>query len=314
MEPGIAVLSALLSLAPAAPAPPLQPVKTVRVGDVELAYVEKGRGQPVVLLHGFGHDYRAWSAELDGLSKNYRVIAYSRRHNAPNPPRSGGADYSDAVSVADLAGFIRTLGLRPAHLIGHSAGAALALFVARDHPELVRTVILAEPVIPSLLAGNPEAAALFAKLPFAEAGKLYQAGDLEGAARVLADAIIGASGAYERMPPAVREMFLENLDREMKAQASAPPDSKRALSCEQARSIRAPALFIEGENTLRLFRLAVEAARACMPGSELAILPRATHALELENPAGFDAIVLPFLARHERVVSGLGAGPWDGPP
>src|SRR5262245_28609462 len=107
------LLSALLSLAPAA-SPPLPPIQTVRVGEVQLSYVEKGRGQPIVLLHGFGHDYRVWSAELEGLSKSYRVIAYSRRHNAPNPPRESGADHTDAVAVADLVGLIRELGLRPA--------------------------------------------------------------------------------------------------------------------------------------------------------------------------------------------------------
>ncbi len=56
--------------------------------------------------------------------------------------------------------------------------------------------------------------------------------------------------------------------------------------------------FVEGANTLRLFQIAVEEFRKCMPRSELEILPGATHALELENPAGFDEIVLRFLGRQ----------------
>jgi pimeloyl-ACP methyl ester carboxylesterase len=294
MASGAVVLSILLLTAPGAS--PL-PVRTVRVQGVPLAYVEKGRGQPVVLLHGFGHDYRIWSAELESLSKNYRVFAYSRRHNVPNPEREGGADYTDAVAVEDLAAFIRTLNLGRVHLIGHSAGAGIALLAARDHPRLVRSLILAEPVVDSIIAENAEAQALLAAIPFGEAGRLLQSGNVEGAARLLAAAIIGRENAYDALPPHIRQVFVENLPREMRAAGSAPPDAAALFTCEDARRIRVPTLFIQGENTLELFRMAVEELRKCMPGSELAILPGATHALELENPAGFDEIVLKFLGR-----------------
>jgi pimeloyl-ACP methyl ester carboxylesterase len=293
MAAGPLVLSALLLAA--TDRPPL-PVKTVRVQGVPLAYVERGRGQPVVLLHGFGHDYRVWSAELESLSKSFRVFAYSRRHNAPNPEREGGADYTDAVAEADLAAFIRTLNLGRVHLIGHSAGAGIALLTARDHPRLVRSLILAEPVVDSVIAENAEAQALMAAIPFGEAGRLLQSGNVEGAARLLAAAILGRENAYDALPPVFRQVFLENLPREMRAAGSAPPDAAAPFTCEDARRIHIPTLFIQGEDTLELFRLAVEELRKCMPGSELAILPRTTHALEIENPAGFDEIVLRFLS------------------
>jgi pimeloyl-ACP methyl ester carboxylesterase len=289
-----AALTLLLAVGPGVAA--LPPVKTVRVQGVPLAYVEKGRGQPVVLLHGFGHDYRIWTAELESLSKSYRVFAYSRRHNAPNPERKGGADYTDAVAETDLAAFIRTLNLGRVHLIGHSAGAGVALLAARDHPRLVRSLILAEPVVDSVIADHAEAQALMAEIPFGEAGRLLQSGNVEGAARLLAAAIIGRENAYDALPPDIRRVFLENLPREMKAAASAPTDAAAQFTCDDARRIHVPTLFIQGENTLELFRLAVEELHKCMPGSKLAILPGTTHALELENPEGFDEIVLKFLS------------------
>ena len=293
MAAGPLVLSALL-LAATDTAP--VSVKTVRVQGVPLAYVEKGRGQPVVLLHGFGHDYRIWSAELESLSKSYRVFSYSRRHNAPNPAREGGADYTDAIAEADLAAFIRTLNLGRVHLIGHSSGARIALLAARDHPRLVRSLILAEPVVDSMIARNAEAQALMATIPFGEAGRLLQSGNVEGAARLLAAAIMGREDAYDALAPDIRRVFLENLPREMRAAGSAPPDASAPFTCEDARRIHVPTLIIQGGDTLELFRLAVEELRECMPGSELAILQGATHALELENPAGFDEIVLKFLS------------------
>jgi pimeloyl-ACP methyl ester carboxylesterase len=289
-------LSILLALAGGAPESP--PVKSVRVKDTTLAYVEQGRGEPVVLLHGWGLDYRVWSAQVEGLSNRYRVITYSRRHNSPNPPIGDGSSYSDAVNEADLVSLLRALGIRRAHLIGHFYGGSLALLVARDHPRLVRSLVLAEPVVESTLAGNAEVKTL-PPIPFGEAGEAFQRGDVEEAARMLGDAIIGRKGAYDEMPPDFRKLFLDNLSREMRAASSAPRGSRPAFTCEDARSVKAPILFVEGERTLRFFQIATEELAKCLPsGSERKVLAGATHALEVENPAGFDEIVLEFLARH----------------
>ncbi len=163
MEAGALVLSVLLAAAPD-PSPPA--ARTVRVRGVELAYVEEGRGQPIVLLHGFGHDYRVWSVVFETLSKSYRVIAYSRRHNFPNPQR-GEAPTKQTPWRSDLAAFIAALNLGHVHLIGHSAGANLALLLAREHPRLVRSLILAEPFLESIVAGNSEAQKL-PSFPFEE--------------------------------------------------------------------------------------------------------------------------------------------------
>ena len=114
------------------------------------------------------------------------------------------------------------------------------------------------------------------------------------------DAIIGKKGAYEEMPPARRGALLDNLQLEMKAELSAPPRSPVPFTCDDARRIKAPTLLVEGDRTLRLFQLATQELQKCMPGSERAVLPQATHALQMGNPAGFNEIVLGFLARHSR--------------
>lgn len=274
-------------------------VKTVRVRGTSLAYVERGRGQPVVLIHGWLHDYRTWDAQLPELSKRFRVIAYSRRYNYPNTP-GDGSDYSVATNVADLAALIQALKLGRVHLVGHSAGGTIALLVVRDHPELVRSLVLAEGGGPGLLAENPEAQALRARARSRrdEAHQAFQKGDWEGAARILVDGIVGQEGAYEEMSPARRQAVLDNLQVEMKAELSAPPRQDLSFTCDDVRRITAPTLLVEGERTLRLFQLMTQELQKCLPNSERAVLPQATHALQMENPAGFNEIVLRFLTRH----------------
>lgn len=281
--------------------PPKTPqVKTIRVRGVSFAYVEQGRGEPVVLVHGWLWDYRVWSAQLPEISKRYRVLAYSRRYNYPNAPTGGGADYSTATDVADLVALIKALKLGRVHLVGHSAGGSIALLVARDHPELVRSLTLGEAFMPDLLAQNPEAQPLLHWLSgiVDEAHRTFQKGDLRGTARILSDGIVGKEGAFDQMAPERQSQLLENMRLEMKAELSSPPKAEPSFTCEDAGRIKTPTLLLEGDRTLRLLQLMNQEFQKCMPGSERVVLPNATHALELENPTGFNEIVLEFLTRQ----------------
>ena len=56
-------------------------LKNVRVNDVELHYLENGKGVPVIFVHGGLDDYRMWEAQIKPFSENYHVFAYSRRYN-----------------------------------------------------------------------------------------------------------------------------------------------------------------------------------------------------------------------------------------
>ena len=144
-------------------APP-GPIKRVAVNGTELAYVEQGQGSPVILVLGAVGDYRVWTHQVAAFSTRHRVIAYSFRYHHPNaPPSSGAADYTLPTHAEDLAMLIRSLGLGPTHLVGYSYGGSVAALVGRNHPELVRSLVLAEPPLYSLLSQHPEAKSLLAR-------------------------------------------------------------------------------------------------------------------------------------------------------
>ena len=135
--------------------PPANDLKTVTIADgVVLHYAERGQGAPIVFVHGSLADYSVWNRELADFSAQYRAIAYSRRYNSPNTNaiRPGHSAIQDAD---DLAAFITTLNLGPVHVVGHSYGGLTALFLATRHPELLRTIVLAEPPAVALLAHLP---------------------------------------------------------------------------------------------------------------------------------------------------------------
>ena len=128
---------------------------TIELNGVRLDYVERGSGEPVVLVHGSAGDRRTWDCQLDALGGRFRAIAYSRRYHWPNQPIAPGDDYSMPEHVADLRSFIRGLGLSSAHLVGHSYGAFVCLLLAMSDPEAVRLLVLAEAPVFTLVVDIP---------------------------------------------------------------------------------------------------------------------------------------------------------------
>ena len=147
-----AVLAALPLLSAQEPKRPPQ-LKKVSVADgVELHYVERGKGVPVVFVHGGLVDYTAWENQLAPFAESYRAIAYSCRYNYPNTNKLQ-PKYSAVVEAEDLAALIKKLDLGKVHVVGLSYGAYTALFLAVKHPDLVRSLVLAEP--PVHFRGDP---------------------------------------------------------------------------------------------------------------------------------------------------------------
>jgi pimeloyl-ACP methyl ester carboxylesterase len=111
-----------------------------------LHHLDAGRGDPVLLLHGSLTDARYWqrSGLLPALAAHFRVVAPSRRHNHPHPA-SDLAGYAAGDDATDALELIAALGLGSVHLVGHSYGAFAALLLAAERPDLVRSLVLAEP-------------------------------------------------------------------------------------------------------------------------------------------------------------------------
>ena len=104
----------------------------IDVDGVSLFWSERGSGAPVVFVHGIPTDYRAWDAQVGGISAEYRAITYSRRYAYPNARAGDVRDSTVENNARDLAGLIQKLETRPVHLVGHSYGGFVAAFSRRE--------------------------------------------------------------------------------------------------------------------------------------------------------------------------------------
>jgi pimeloyl-ACP methyl ester carboxylesterase len=111
----------------------------VQLGDVHTYYEEDGDGEPLVLLHPGLADSRAFEEHLPALAERFRVFRPDRRGHGRTADVDGPITY-DLMAEETIAFLERVVG-GPAHLLGHSDGAPVALLAALARPDLVRRLV-----------------------------------------------------------------------------------------------------------------------------------------------------------------------------
>ena len=107
---------------------------------ISLHFIQRGEGEPLLLLHGNGEDSSVFSAQMDYFSPKYRVMALDTRGHGKSP--RGTAPFSIETFAEDLLDFLDQQGLEKVHLLGFSDGGNIALTFALRHQERLLSLIL----------------------------------------------------------------------------------------------------------------------------------------------------------------------------
>jgi pimeloyl-ACP methyl ester carboxylesterase len=268
-------------------------LKTVTANGYPMAYQEAGTGPPVVLVHGSLSDYRVWRLQVPELAKTNRVIAVSLRHYYPERWDGRGEDFSVTQHAHDVAAFIRGMQLGKVHLVGHSRGGAVVLNTARHHPDVIRTLTLLDASgLESLLVDSPENQRLATEgMAIRKALKENLAsGDLEKAAREFINAV--SPGSWEKFSPQGKQVVLDNIG------TGVVVEGRPTLTCEQIREFAFPIFLMTGEKSPKRYGEMFTAMRGCSKAPEPAVVPKAGHIMQLQNPSAFNLVLKEFLASH----------------
>lgn len=283
---------------------------SVDIDGLSLFYVEKGAGQPLVFVHGIPTDLRAWNSQVDAFSDRYRVIAYSRRYAHPNKRDGDLLDSTVENNAADLVGFIKKLRLAPVHLVGHSYGGFIAAYCASKNPELIRTMVLIDPAVSTLLIKDPKnpiqflslllrspstalSAARFTTRSLNPSLAAFHRGEFESALRLNLDGIMNRKGAFEQFPEPVRVMMKEN-ERTVGELGTKLP----AFTKEDASRISASTLLINGADSPRFFHSIVSEMAKLMPNSEVTRIEGSAHFPHVEKSPQFNTRLREFLQKN----------------
>src|SRR4029453_6995969 len=115
-------------------------------GAVEIAFLDEGEGDPIVLVHGFASSKEvnwvspSWTTALKRAGR--RVVALDDRGHGESSKLYQPADYHTALMAEDVRALLDHLHIEPADVMGYSMGARIAAFLAVKHPHRVRSLIL----------------------------------------------------------------------------------------------------------------------------------------------------------------------------
>lgn len=253
-------------------------------------------GDPVVLIHGSWVDHRTWEFVVPLLVGSMRTLTYDRRGHGESTGRPRASPVRD--DAEDLAELLVAADHYPVHVIGHSYGGNVALRLAADRPELVRSVVVHEPALIGLLDDDPashdEAERLRADV--ATLSQLIDSGQAEVAAREFVNAFAQDPDAWERLLPEWKRAFVRNAPRwreEFADPATGRPDLV-ALS-----EFMSPVLFTEGALSPPFLHRMSAALRARLKNASLVRLPDVGHFPHLTHPALYVGILHRFLVERD---------------
>jgi esterase len=265
-------------------------MQTLRVNGYDMAYLDVGRGPPLVCVHGTLGDFRTWYSVLGPLSKKHRVIAVSLRHFYPEHWDGVGDDYRMAQHVADVIAFIEQVNPKPVDLMGHSRGGHISFRIAQQRPDLLRKLILAEP-------GGDLDASLDPTAPpsiltrMAEYSERVRAGDIDGTLRSFVDGIDG-EGRWARLPAVAKQQLRDNASTLL----GQVHEDRKPFSKSDAEAIRTPTLFIGGAETKGSLAAVHRALARHVADAKTALIEDGRHWMFEQAPEEYCEVVEAFLA------------------
>lgn len=267
---------------------------------LRLHYLEAGQGPPIVFVHGGMGDCFSWKPQLDAFAPEFRVISYSRRYSYPNANLADERNHSSRNEARDLDAFLRRMGRGPAHIVGTSYGALIALTYALDRPRQVLSLVLAEPPLLRWVQAAPDGGRVcdtFLREVWEAAGRAFMTGRPRHAMRRLYDGMRGA-GTFDLLSDGQLESVLRNTRAMERLVLSTDPFPD--LSMETVARLQMPVLLITGENTVPFHRLAHAAVARVLPRAEQSVIANAGHAAAIENPEAFNGAVRGLVSRRRR--------------
>jgi 3-oxoadipate enol-lactonase len=262
-------------------------VSTLSVSGTDLYYDERGQGTPILWLQGLGADHTAWSPQLAHFSSHFRCLAPDNRGAGRT---ASGGPFTLRTLAEDAAALLAARAVdEPAHVVGLSMGASVAMELAHLAPEHVRSLVLVsasatlEPRLRELLLAWRD---IYPRV-------------LPGVFQRQANTWLFSWRFFER-PTAVANV-IRYAER-----AAVPPEwfvaQVDAAAAHDAHAwlpeLHVPSLVLTGEEDAmvppRLGRILAER----LPGARFVVIPQAGHSVNLEQQAQFHRELTTFFDEH----------------
>jgi pimeloyl-ACP methyl ester carboxylesterase len=284
-----ASLSVLLAYAPLAahPAGDGSTHRFVEAGDAKLYVQTFGHGAPLLFLHGGMVFFdNSFAKQRDYFAATRTVIGIDQRGHGHSPDGSWSLSYQGMAE--DTAAIIDKLGLGPVDIVGHSDGGNIALLVARDHPQLVRRIVISGANVRSGLSAEE-----------VQQRSRWSPEQLAEKLRALADSLPPWFHAdYAKVSP-------DGADHWMKLLAKCYEMWIQPVVIEPAdlKKISVPVLVMAGDHDFTSIEENAEIYRA-LPKGQLIVVPASSHGTFMSRPDLVNLAIREFLDQPDNDAPG----------
>jgi pimeloyl-ACP methyl ester carboxylesterase len=243
-------------------------------GAVEIAYLDEGEGDPILLVHGFASSknvnwvYPTWVSELKKNGR--RVIAFDNRGHGDSGKLYDAADYEIEIMAGDISALMDHLTIERADIMGYSLGSRMTAVLARSQPKRLRSAILGGIGIGLIEGGGPGE----------NVAEALEAPSLED--------VTDPVGRTFRA-------FADQTRSDRRALAACLRGSRRLMSAEEAGGIDVPVLIAVG--TADEIAGSAEALGKIIPGAQVLDIPNRDHMRAVGDKV-YKSGVLDFLSQR----------------
>lgn len=256
-----------------------------RCDDIDVAWFEAGRGEPLILVHGLADDHRAWRRTVPDLMLRHRVLMYDLRGHGQTS--LGEPDGTLRQLGHDLVALMDAIGIDRAAVAGFSLGGTIAMRVAIDYPDRFSGLVL---VATSSRVGRAAADWYRQRVDMVERD--------DPALRATLD--VDTADVYTQSPAELEDGLLirrqSTADPRGYANACAAMAALNAAPLDpELNRISAPTLIVASELDHHCPPKAGEIICAGIRGSRLEIIPGAGHPIPVEKPGELADSIISFL-------------------
>lgn len=270
----------------------------VDASGVKLYYEETGQGYPIVFVHEFGSDCREWEAQIRHFSRTYRCITYNARGYPPSDVPEDANLYGWEFSVGDISAVMKGLGIERAHIVGLSMGGYAALQFGLHHPGKASAIVAA-----GAGSGSPPSQ----RETWMKETAVTARGFIDRGMDAMADEIGHGPTRIQlkHKDPRGWQDFVDHLRqhsaRGMSNTMARYQTLRPSLHDFQDRfaKLTTPVLLAVGDEDAPCIETNLM-LKAAIPTAGLWMCPNTGHAINLEEPAAFNAQVENFLSAVER--------------
>jgi pimeloyl-ACP methyl ester carboxylesterase len=266
-------------------------MKRVAISTAELAYIDRGSGTLVLLIHGFPLDHTMWDAQIDALSQHFRVIAPDLRGFGQSSTRFGKPDLTILMEeyAEDLTELLEDIVVtKPVVLVGFSMGGYIAWQFMRKYPHFVQALVQCDT---KAAADTDEA----------RAGRIKMADNVAewGSGRVaeMMGPKLFAPETFEAKPNLVAAVrHVVEKTRPVAIAAAQRGMARRPDMTNFLPTINVPTLILCGAQDAISPPTEMQAIAAAIPGARYVEIPNAGHMTTMENPEAVNDALQAFIA------------------